>query len=204
MENNKEKKEKLDLMLDLETLGTKPDCVVLSVAIRSFSLAQECVPVEDVHFCKHIDALSSLFCGREIDQKTLEWWRADDRKDARQDIVDGQLHAEHFTEVMITVYGMLRRLTERYDLRIWGRGVNTFDASILDSCMRLACERAGVKYDCPWKFWQLVDLRSVDFFARECGVPKSDELTPHDAMSDVEKQIRDICRMYKHLRQGRL
>lgn len=72
----------MDIMLDLETLGTKPGCAVLAIGAKVFdpygddSKAAPSPP--NASFYRNIDLFSSLMLGLTVDPATLDWWRTKD------------------------------------------------------------------------------------------------------------------------------
>ena len=60
------------LMIDLETLGTLADSVVLSVGAVKFDLDSDAVDERGFYGSVSID--SNLEAGRRIEEDTLLWW----------------------------------------------------------------------------------------------------------------------------------
>ena len=58
--------------IDIETLGTSPNTVVLTIGgIKFDPLADDCLHSE---FYYRLDADEQIGIGRTVDEKTLEWW----------------------------------------------------------------------------------------------------------------------------------
>ena len=60
------------VMLDLETLGTRPDCVILTLGAIKFDPFSEKEPGPGIHF--RLDIEDQLAKGRTVDDSTIEWW----------------------------------------------------------------------------------------------------------------------------------
>ena len=130
----KKEKERLDVMLDLETLGTSAGSIVLSVAFKTFSL-DDSIPLTIITHHQHVSIISSLLMHMTSDFNTEEWWNRQS-EEARQRIQDGQKESVDIASEMILVYELFKQWNENYDLHIWGRGVANFDLPILDEAMR--------------------------------------------------------------------
>ena len=88
------------LMLDLETLGTTPGCVVLSIGAVEFDL--DGIKSE---FRAHIDVDSSTALGLKVDARTVMWW-LDQSKEAQNAL----LQADPFP-----IHGVLDALSDTFD-----------------------------------------------------------------------------------------
>lgn len=83
MKENQTKKKTVNLMMDIETLGTKPGCVVLEVCVKNFMPdGSEDELGYELH--EYIDVFSSLMAGLETDDSTLKWWKSMMREEARE------------------------------------------------------------------------------------------------------------------------
>ena len=60
------------VMIDLETLGTKADSVIISIGAVKFDLDSE--QMDDNGFYASVSIDSNLERGRKIDEDTLLWW----------------------------------------------------------------------------------------------------------------------------------
>lgn len=185
----KEQKPKLLLMLDTETLGTTERSIMLSVAIKSFELSGfEDTTNESFEYQINISVASSLLYHRTSDYSTEEWWNAPERKAARLQMLADQTNANPL-ESLRYLYRALTELNECYDVYYFGRGVGSFDLPILSSNMR---DVVGDSYVQPWKFWQVMDVRTLFRFSKWSGMEAEPIETPHSAMADVEKQIDEV------------
>lgn len=145
----------MDLMIDIETLATNPDAVVLTIgAIKfdPFADNRDSVDFENKEinmdvFYRRIDPESFTWPEATIDNGTLEWWarQADDVKeeafaeDGRVSIQDAMLD--------------FRRWVGEVD-SVWANGP-AFDIVILESHAK------HIKRAVPWKYYQVKDTRTV-------------------------------------------
>ena len=64
-------------MIDLETLGTKPDCVVLTLGAIKFNPYKQTEPDKGLYIRLNVDEQTKM--GRSVDDGTLEWWGKQDK-----------------------------------------------------------------------------------------------------------------------------
>lgn len=157
------------IMLDIETLGTRPGAVVLSAALVRFS--------DEAQVSINLNIADQQAIGLEIDPATHQWWRTQEA---------ARLYAA--TKDAYPLKGALAYLREWLHAAggesplIWCHGA-TFDAPLLKEVYR----RAGIA--CPWPFWAvrdtrtLYDLASID--PKAYAVPP-----PHIALNDALGQTR--------------
>ena len=62
----------MDVMLDLETLGTRPGCVILTLGAVKFDPYSLREPDSGIYFRVDVDEQTAL--GREVQEDTLNWW----------------------------------------------------------------------------------------------------------------------------------
>jgi hypothetical protein len=164
---------------DLETLHTRADGVILSIAgaarLPDGSLAT---------FYSHCGLKSQN--NRAFSQSTLDWW-------GKQPELWAETRAA--CETAPPLDQVLRDLSQWYaslggnDDRLypWGNGAN-FDIAFLEH----AFDEQGVK--CPWAFWTGRDLRTLEHLAKDLGVYQAVERvgTHHNALDDAITELRRI------------
>lgn len=171
------------LMLDLETLGTTPGCVVLSIGAVEF----------DEHgiygkFHAHIDIESSCEAGLKLDPRTVMWWLGQDT-----DAQNALLQAEKFP--LVDALSAFTDSFEWKDLQVWANGAS-FDFPILTA----AYKAAGLQP--PWMYYNECDYRTVkNLVSKE--VFQNLRVRPevaHDALCDAVAQAKTTCNIVKWLR----
>ena len=163
------------LMLDLETLGTTPGCVVLSIGAVEFDLDG----IKSA-FHAHIDVDSSTALGLKVDARTVMWW-LDQPKEAQNAL----LQADTFP-----IHDVLDAFNDTFDwkdLKVWANGAS-FDFPILEAVYKAAHRTV------PWKYYNQMDFRTMKNL-----VPNgSYELlrvrpgTAHDALDDARSQASTL------------
>lgn len=166
------------IMLDLETLGTKPGCVILQIAAVEF----EGEAILD-HFDMKIDIKSCLEAGLYIDTETLKWW-------SRQENIGSVMTGS--AGLRVTLEAFTKWLGRCEAGEIWANGAS-FDFPILAA----AYEKVGLEQ--PWSFRNERCLRTVR------GLSGVGDLTErvglaHDAMSDCKYQVANLQHHLQELR----
>lgn len=163
-----------DLMIDLETLGTTPECVVVSIGATFFDIEKKIIGPDFYVVLKIQDQLDK---GRKIQADTLEWWFGQSNA-AKSVFHEG-------SKLPIEVLNMLStwlkaNCSNSRDLRVWGNG-STFDISIMENIYR----QYNLKL--PWGYNAIMDLRTFRRF-----VAKNQKVenigTSHNALDDAKSQ----------------
>jgi hypothetical protein len=163
------------VMLDIETLGTSPGCVVLSVAAATFRWDGTVV----AQFSANMDVDQQLALGLEKDQDTMDWW-GEQSVEARNRAFSHQQPAK---QVLIDLTAWLEANTNGV-FKLYAQGQD-FDAPIL-----AAVYRKVLGSEPPWAFWQLRDTRTAyDVSGLNVHVVERYG-THHAAIDDVLHQIR--------------
>lgn len=187
------------MVLDLETLATTPDAVVLQIGYAIVDLDRlEFRAVRGIS----LDPMDQMLNkGREVDPETLEWWNTQPlhakdsvlsngytravlgRDDYQLDVTG---HVLESIPVRVDARDACRELAAAYEAhncsQIWA-GPPHFDLSIIQSLFR--CYRV----DLPWKHSQIWCLRT---FRMVIGFPRNESELPHDATADAEAGARDL------------
>ena len=167
----------MDLMIDLEGLGTGPDTTILTIAAQAFD------PFGVITFEQQYYARVTLESqpDRSIQQGTIDWW-------ATQPAVarDEAFHEEN----RIPLDQALDELGKLiwHAKRIWAQGP-TYDMNILEHAYK------SYGKPIPWQFYAVRDSRTV--FSLWPDLPKP--LTSHHALEDCRRQIGLLQQTLKHL-----
>lgn len=156
------------IMIDIETLSTQANAVILSVGVQPFDPLDKGFDETESYYAKL--TLESQE-DRHIDDKTIEWWAtqpreiqeralgAEDRiplEEALKDIHKLAWHAEH----------------------IWVQRP-IFDIVILENAYR------SLDLPVPWSFWKIRDSGTVVSLTPDLVKPP----VQHDALKDCHRQI---------------
>lgn len=163
-----------DVMLDLETLGTAPGCVILSIGAVAFYPRQQKLGKE---FYVVVNQASCESYGLSVTPETQAWWARQSER-ARSVLmlaqnglgVDLQDALDQFTAYLSGLES---------PVRVWGNG-SDFDQPIL------AAAYAACGEDVPWKFWDNRCYRTLKSIVP--GPPLKREGTYHNALDDAKSQ----------------
>lgn len=149
------------VMVDLETLGTRPGCVILSIGAISFKpwlwgspglKWQESITRLEVH----VSVESCLDVGLEIDPRTQEWWERQS-SEARAHAFGNSDKEIPIRDACLAVRDFFLGLGNENGVfpgRVWCHGLN-FDLPILAEAMH----RVGVPL--PWHYRSGRDTRTL-------------------------------------------
>lgn len=184
----------LHVMLDIETLGTGPNAVVTEIAYRPFMFGNLGAQLQfQIGYGRawNLEVRSQTQKGRKVDHDTIKWWAqtnpeklsqffsTSDRKEAQE--VAANLNAT--MRIKAATYG---------DVYVWARDPD-FDGVILSHFLQ------DFGFQPPWFFTNtrshrtLMDIAGVKHFAAK---------NAHDAMADVDAQIRSAIKAIRILRPG--
>ena len=173
-----------DIMIDLETLDTKPTASILTIGAIKFDPFgddlhnQQC---EKLYIKVDIDSCDQL--GLTTSQSTIDWWGQQSK--AAQDeafSTEGRVHIrEAFNQLYKFCWGAQR---------VWSHGA-AFDIVI--------CENVFAKLEkmVPWNFWQVRCTRTLF----DIGInPKRPPVLAHHALEDAWNQAVGVQNVMRTLR----
>ena len=188
---NKDSRPRLDLMLDIETLGTDSNAIVIQVAAKSFKLFPDASD-EDFKLNIHLSVFGNLLLGRMADYDTVQWWNNPERAKVLQSLIDADKTVSvDAREGLKDIYRQLTGICRKYQTYIWCRGYD-FDLNILDHAMRDAVTSVDDKYRTPWDFWRKRCVRTILEVHGIVGNDVEKQDNPHDAMIDCMTQIDQV------------
>lgn len=168
------------LMIDLETLGTAVDSVILSIGAVEF-----CLETGEIgrRFYREIDLDSSVSWGLKIDVNTLRWWigQEDEAKVIFSDI--GKVG-------LSTAIADLRDFSVNRAKYLWGNSAR-FDLGIL----HYAAKKTNV--DEWWDFRDERDVRTLVGLMPEIKEAHVFEGVKHNAVDDCLNQIKYCSAIWK-------
>ena len=167
-------------MIDLETLATNPNAVVLTIGAVKFNPFTDEI-TDKLHLKLDVD--SQVEKGRTVCDDTLAWWGRQDK----------EVRETAFTTNRIDVSKALNSLNEwsKDTIRVWCQGPS-FDFPILDSLYK--------QYDInkPWDWWFQRDARTVTSLVNE-DLKEKIQFNAHDAVEDCIKQAKCVQYVFKKL-----
>jgi len=170
----------MHVMLDIETLATTPDAVVMSVGVVKFD-PRSGTPYNKTLWRPDIDEQTER--DRYVSESTLEWW-------AKQ---PDHIQEDAFSdEGRIPVVEFMKELN-RYCVgmeKIWCQGPQ-FDMLILENLYIQWGHHFG------WQFWQVMDCRTL-FQLMPQDPRKAIQQDLHSADADAYYQAIGVQQCYEH------
>ena len=197
----------INVMLDLETFGTKDFSVIISIGAVCFDPTKTGSDAIVSEFHVTIDPADAQKRGLRLDADTVCWWLAPEQASAWHD----WYNTPHF-QLDVALDGFSEFLRENltyaetdtpddgkrdtYELReqvtLWGNGPQ-FDCSLLRQAYQV-CQR-----DAPWQHYGERCFRTMKNLpgARPLVVPH--EGLQHNALVDARQQALWLCNILKHV-----
>lgn len=164
----------MNVMIDLETLGTRAGCVILSIGAAWFD--------EKQILLKHHVVVSTQSCldaGLTIDGQTEIWW-ASQSEEAKETLYAAR--RDDATPLGLALYKLRDRVFSE-NVFIWGNGAD-FDLPILSAAF-VAAGFGGP----PWKPYNGRCYRTLKNLRPDVAPPER-EGTHHNALDDAVFQAR--------------
>lgn len=166
------------IMIDIETLGTSTNCVVLSVAAVAFDLGRD-----DIHGALLID-IDPVDCeryGMKVEVSTFLWW-LQQSQEARDELTAVRPRETLFKAMRQLAHFCRRYLEHSAIPGVWAKGPH-FDLAILENCFR------AVSMEVPWTYNNYRDTRTL---AHVTALQHGHYLvgTLHKPLDDCNSQIR--------------
>ncbi len=157
----------MDLMIDIETLSTHPNAIILNIGAIGFN------PFTDDIYTQH-----SFYTRIDVDcqsnrhelAETMDWWLN------QSTLAQEEAFGEDDRMPLDTALDELATLSRKCG-RIWANGV-AFDMPILEDAYR------DFNKPYPWKFWNILDSRTVTKLNPTKKLGNS-----HHALEDCVNQI---------------
>lgn len=170
---------KTNIMLDLETWGTKPGSVITSIGAVVFN--------DDAitdHFHIHIIPETCVEVGLKIDASTILWWMRQS-----DEALKGFMEPAHHIETALADFSRWC-LAGRGDSEpvVWGNGA-TFDNALL----RSAYEACGIV--APWGAFSDRCYRTAKSYRPDIKMARTG--THHNALDDARSQAEHLIRIHK-------
>jgi len=174
----------MNLMIDLETLGTKYDCPVISIGACFFDadgIAKE--------FYVTLNVEEQIDGGRKVSGSTIKWWMEQSNAAQRvfkEEAVDTKTGLTHFAHFI--------NLSDYENVKPWGYG-STFDISIMEHIFDM------YNIEIPWKYKNVRDLRTYLEHTYD-GADIEREGTYHNALDDAKHQARVVIEGFKRMEKN--
>lgn len=164
------------VMIDLETLGRRAGCAILSIGAVAFDAkAKELGP--ELYTVVRLDSCEKA--GLHIDPDTIAWW---EKQNPEAQKVLKQARAARGNKVLPKALEELNKYLSQFDLKkvkVWGNG-SDFDNAILTACY------ASIEKPLPWEFWNNRCYRTLK--SLKPSIKMQRQGTYHNALDDAKSQ----------------
>ena len=177
----------MDVMIDIETLSTRQNALILTIAAIKFKRDTIANPISGMDtFYIRINKESCEKINMHIDQTTVEWWN----KQSKSAIYEAFENTDR-----VNIKEGLMELSKfiKNSNCIWANSPN-FDCAILESAY------AACKLEVPWKFWILRDCRTIYDIGKVRLIDFTNENEGHNSLYDSYNQIRCLKAACKNLK----
>lgn len=183
-----------DIMVDIETLGTKEGASIFQIAAVSFDIRTG-TQYDKINLIGDIAEYDSL----SVDGTTLKWWLDTDAK----------LLAELLNAGTLSERDMLGQFSEWLldqgeETYLWGNGI-LFDNAKIKHAFETNGIRYPIRYNRDRDFRTLLEMASLKSGVGEYELKDSvilDSESMHDAYDDCKRQIRLAHKCYTILNEG--
>lgn len=167
-------------MIDLETLSTRPNAVILSLGAIRFNPFSSQININDGIDIK-VDVDSQIKLGRDVQEETLSWWTTQS-----SEVQDAAFGLDNRID-LITFTKLLNKMMVGVE-HVWCQGP-VFDIVILENLYK------QLEIPVPWNYWQIRDSRTL---FGVFGDPRSKNRTEaHNALMDCYYQAIGVQNIYK-------
>ena len=164
----------MDVMLDIETLATSPDSVILTFGAIKFDPFDSSKEMTDgIYFRINVDEQIAL--GRHVDEGTVAWWGTQNEQ------VREEALGEHDRVPLEEFYRTLNKFVVGVN-RIWAQGP-VFDIVILENLYRMMGK------PCPWPYYTIRDSRTL---LKALGDDREGGALLHNALADAVSQAQAV------------
>lgn len=174
-----------DVMIDLETLSTKPNAQIVSIGAYKFCrnvLQTKEDVLEEQKFYAVVDITSPCVGKYHIDAKTIQWWMTQSEVN-RSAFTDPEMKNLQFVLMQLNYWipdGAL----------MWGNGAD-FDLTILRNAFESEYQAT------PWSYKRQACFRTMRLLYPQFDLPCEDA---HHALSDAIHQGLLLQQMLTHLK----
>jgi hypothetical protein len=164
----------MDIMLDLETLATSPDSVILTFGAIKFDPFDSSKEMKDgIYFRINVDEQIAL--GRRVDEGTVAWWGTQSEEVREEALGEtDRVSLEDFTKALNKFVSGANR--------VWAQGP-VFDIVILENLYRQIGKPA------PWQYYTIRDSRTL---LKALGDDREGGALLHNALADAVSQAQAV------------
>lgn len=177
-------------MLDIETVGRKPGCAIISIAAVLFNANTGEISTTR-RFNKSIGLTKQILNGFTQDDNTIKWWKGTNKK-LFYDLCESK---NNYIEIAKEFQSWYKSLPNYSKLRLWGNSPK-FDIAILEGWYRKCLN--GKEFNQFWDTWSERDVRTIAALAPSIKKNTIFVGNKHNPIDDCLHQIKYINKILKH------
>ena len=182
MEIKGDLKDRVHVMVDIETLGTRPGSVITSIAAVAFNIETGNTLGS---FYRKLNLTQSQSMGFEINAATLEWWLTQDAEVLKESLSNA-------TDVRIVLSEFADFLNGYGDPFVWGNS-NRFDMGLLQAYYDRTV------HVLPWNFRLEMDVRTISNLLPDVKNSTENVGDAHNPIDDCLFQIKYLVETLKQI-----
>jgi DNA polymerase III epsilon subunit-like protein len=168
--------DRINVMIDLETLSTRPDAAIVSIGAVKFSFDEKKI-VDS--FLINVDATDCKRHGMAIEKSTIDWWKAQP-KEVREAWMKDPVPLEEAIDKFNAWYG-------NKSLPTWSHGAS-FDIPILEYIHRKVLNKFTI-----WNYWDVYCCRTIiNLSEYDIKTLRDQNGSHHNALEDAKVQATAI------------
>tara|TARA_B100000989_G_C19462724_1_gene436944 strand:- start:294 stop:821 length:528 start_codon:yes stop_codon:yes gene_type:complete len=168
-------------MIDLETLSTSPNAVILTVGGVKFDPNTQMKSYSEMYFRVDVDSQTKM--GRDVMQDTVDWWSKQPK----------EISDEAFSDSNRVSLDEMIKSINKFSVGVdvfWCQGP-LFDYAILQDIYK------QLGHPAPWQYWQIRDSRTLfSLVPRDLNEKRQDL---HNALEDCRFQAKKVQKVYRQL-----
>jgi hypothetical protein len=174
-----------DLMIDLETLSTDSNAIILTIGAVKFNRDPHISNLNDCDtFYRRINIDSCKELGLHEDNNTLNWWNLQNNETKYEALLNPDRQNLKF---VLEEFSKWCKNTKYF----WGHG-DDFDCVILSNAYKVC------QLKVPWKFWNTRDTRTL-FDIAHFNINDIPVEEAHHALHDAYRQVKCVKLALKKL-----
>lgn len=168
------------LMCDIETCGTRPGSVILSIGAVAFDYAKQALGPE---FYIAINRASSRAAGLTEDAATIAWWNRQSAE-AKKVFAEAETSQHTLKDALQLFTAYVRQFGPH--VRLWGCG-SSFDGVLISAAYH------AIRMQPPWKYVNDRCYRTLKNLLPHIPMERSG--VHHDALADAKSQAVHAMRL---------
>lgn len=188
-------KNRIDIMVDIETLGIELDSTIIQVGAIAFN-------IDSGEYLEFFNEYVNIEKNKElkVSGSTLQWWLKTNANLLKEIITKQDQSSDTVSKKL---YDWIVELKNKYEVYLWGNGI-AFDNSMIKTAIKNIGLEYPIKYTNDRDVRTILELASIKSGKTEKEIKSSVKLDgiAHDAFYDCKVQIAYVSKCWKYLTKG--